>query len=313
MDKNNVMSYFEVQNDLFLSGKLSSLYTFVIVTQYGSIRAAAKEMYISPQALNKQIVSLEKKLGLPLIRRSPRGFKLTGYGEYVYKYASNLLNDTQKLRSDLAAMYAESNHLLRLAYSDNVYDTSLHVHMMDFQRKEPTCTMKSVRGNFDQTMEIANGKEPYITITTRPDDTEDFDVIVLHNAQYYLLLNKENPLSGLAKIDISDFTETPLILCSEFFRANQYLLKYCTEQKVSINILLESNGFQAGVDLCRQNKGVMLFADYLDEQIDTSDLLKIPPSSRHFFLELVMLVRKDLDYSQMEHKFIEYMKAYSLS
>jgi len=311
MEDNNVLSYFEIQDDPILSGKLVALYTFAMVSQYKSIRAAAKKMYISPQALNKQIVALEEKLGLPLIKRSPRGFSLTRYGEHVYQYATNLLQDTQQLRHDLTVMYAEHNNLVRLAYSDNVYDTALHIYMREFKNEEPTCTMKLVRGNYKQTLDVANGKEPYITVTTRPADTENFDVTVLHNAQYYLLVHKDSPLAGHKEIDISEFTETPLILCSEFFRANQYLLKYCTEKKITTTVLLETGGFQAGVELCKHNKGVLLFVDYLEGQVDTEGLLKIPPSRKDFFMELVMMVRKDLDYSIMEQKFIEYMKAYS--
>ena len=311
MEDDKVLSYFEAQNDPFLAGKLSSLYTFAVISQYKSIRAAAQEMYVSPQALNKQIAALEKKLGLPLILRSPRGFSLTNYGEHVYRYASSLLHDTQQLRYDLTAMHAENNYLLRLAYSHDFSDTPLHMYMMGFQDKEATCKMNSMCQNFDQTMELANGDEPYVTITTRPAHTANFDVTVLHHAQYYLLTHEDAPLSKLEGIDISDLGDTPLILCSEFFRANQYLLKYCTEQKISVNTYLEAGGFQAGVELCRKNKGALLIADYVEEQINTEGFVKVVPRNGLFSLELVMLVRKDLNYSLMERKFVEYMKTYS--
>ena len=311
MDENNVASYLEVQDDSFLSGKLSALYTFAVVSQYKSIRAAAQDLYISPQALNKQIAALEKKLGLPLIHRSPRGFVLTGYGEHVQKYAAGLMQDMQQLRRDLTAMYAEDNHLLRLAYCYDLYDTSLYMHMMDFQGEEPRCKISTRRSSFDKTMEIANGSEPYVTVATRPDDTEKFEITVLHDAKYYLLVRKDHPLSTLQRFDVNDLDGTVLILCAEFSRANQYLLKYCTEEKISATIHLETDGIQAGLESCRQNKGVMLMTDYIDEQFDTEEFARVEPREGLFFLELVMLVRKDLEYSAMEHKFIEYMKAYA--
>jgi Transcriptional regulator len=311
MDRDNIASYFELQDDPLLSGKLSALYTFMVVSQYTSLRTAAQKLYISPQVLNRQITALEEKLGLPLLERTPRGFSLTSYGESVFEYSSALFRSLQQFRRDLNAMHAENNHLLRLAYSNNLYDTSLHMYMMDFQGEQPNCKMKSMRRNFDQTMELAHGNEPFITLTTRPANTENFDVTILHDAHYYALVHKENPLSKLSGLDISDFDETPLILCSEFFRANQYLLKHCTEQKLSVNVRLETGGFQSGLELCRQNKGALLMADYIEDQIDSEGLVKVAPKGGLFSLELVMLVRKDLEYSQMEHKFIEYMKAYS--
>ena len=310
MDENKVISYFKMQDDPFFSGKLSALYIFAEVSYYPSFRAAAKEMYVSPQALNKQITALEKKLQVPLIYRSPRGFTLTSYGEHVQKYASELLQNMSQLRHELTTMYTESKHMLRLAYTNNLYDTSLHMYMMDFQDEESTCKMKSKRLNFDQTMAIANGKEPYITIISRPSDTDKFDITVLHDAQYYLLTHKESPLVKLGGVDLSDFGENPLILCTELFRANQYILKYCTEQKVSLNVRLETGGFQAGMEQCRDCNGALLMADYIEDHIDIENFVRVDPKKGLFSLALVMLVRKDLEYSQMEHKFIEYMKAY---
>ena len=312
MEENNVTSYFDVQDDPFFVSKLSAFYTFAEVARYKSFRAAAQEMYVSPQALNKQITMLEKKFGLPLLQRSPRGFSLTPYGEHVYQYASGLLSGMQQLRRDLSAMYAENNHILRLAYSDNLYDTSLYTYMMEFQSVESNCKMKSKHLNFDQTMEVANGKEPHITITTRPAIADKFHVTVLHDAQYYFLIPQDSPLAKLDKVSLSDLAETQVILCAELFRANQYLLKYCTEHRMSVNAYLETGGFQTGLERCRQSGAVLLMADYIERHVNTTGFIKAAPQGGLFSLELVMLVRKDLDYSPMECKFIKYMQAYSV-
>jgi len=310
MDDSNITAFLDVQDDPFFSGTLSALYTFAAISQYKSFRAAAQEMYISPQALSKQITALEKKLGLPLFNRSPRGFSLTPYGDLVYQYASNLLRNTKQLRRDLAAIHAETNYILRLAYSNTLYDTSLHMYMMDFMDDESLCQSKTKRLNFEQTIDVANGKEPYITVTSRPVNTDNFDVTILHNAKYYLLTHKDNPLATLNGVDLEDLGETTLILCVEHSRANQYLLKYCSEHKMSINARLETAGLKAGIERCQQNNGALLMADYIEEHFDTENLVRVSPKSGLFSLELVMLVRKDLEYSPMEHKFIKYMKAY---
>jgi|GEM_PF-2123045 len=312
MNESNATSFFDAQDDPFFSTKLSSLHTFSVVAEYKSFRAAAQNMFVSPQALNKQIAVLEERIGLPLLQRSPRGFTLTPYGEQVTQYTASMVHNMKQLRRDLTAMYVENNHILRLAYSNNLYDTALHMYMMDFHDEDTNCQMKSKRLSYDKVMEIANGNEPYVIITSRPPTVNNkFNITVLHDAQYHILTHRDNPLAKLRDIDVSDLGDTTLILCAELFRANQYLLKYCSEHKTSVNSRLETAGFQAGIDLCRQNKGALLMADYVDENLDTSDLVRVSPKSGLFSLELVMLVRKDIDYSTMEHKFIKYMQAYT--
>ena len=107
MVKKSLEAFFEIQRDPFWSEKLTNFFTFAIAAQYKSIRIAAAKMCISPQALNKQITALEKKLGMTLLNRSPRGFQLTTYGELVDQYAMNLFRDAQQLKSNLSAAYAE--------------------------------------------------------------------------------------------------------------------------------------------------------------------------------------------------------------
>ena len=311
MDEILVPSHLDVQDDPFLSGRLSALYTFAVVSQYKSIRAAAQELFISPQALNKQISALEKKLGFPLIKRTSRGFTLTEYGEHVYRYATVLLQETQQLRRDLAAMHADNNHMLRLAYTADLYGTALHRHIMDFRTVVKSCKMRTVRHNFDRVMEIANGNEPFIAVTTRPVSTEGFDVTVLHNAKYFLLVHEDNPIAHAESVGLRELCGSTLTLYAEFFRANHYLLKHCTEERLSISTHLETGGLQAGIETCRRTKGALLVADYVQEQLAAAGLVKVAEADGLFSLDQVMMVRSDLEYSSMEKKFINYMKAYA--
>ena len=310
MKKNNLTYPLSINDHLFFVGKLSALYAFIEIAHYKSFRSAAQKMFVSPQALNKQVTALEKSLGLPLINRSPRGFSLTDYGEYICKYTPILIRNMHQLQRDLAAMYAKNNHILRLAYSNDLYNTTLHSYIMNFQNEEPSCNMILKHLNSDQIMTVASGKESYITITTHPSNTALFDVTILYKAQYHFLIHKDNPLSQLDEVELGDFKNAPLILCSEFFKINQYVLKNCTEQKISMDVSFETEGFQASLEKCRQNKGALLMADYIEKHLDTEDLIKVVPKDGPLSLNLVMLTRKDLDYSPMELKFIKYMASY---
>ena len=53
---------------------------FLQVCESGSISKAAEHLYISPQALNKQMRVLEQELGEKLFQRTGRKLTLTGFG-----------------------------------------------------------------------------------------------------------------------------------------------------------------------------------------------------------------------------------------
>lgn len=58
---------------------------FLQAAESGSFSRAAKQMYISPQALAKQISLLEEELGGALFERTSQGVSLTGLGEAARK------------------------------------------------------------------------------------------------------------------------------------------------------------------------------------------------------------------------------------
>lgn len=59
--------------------------TFLRVADAGSFNKAAKETYITPTAVIKQIDRLEKELGLQLFHRTHRGLTLTRAGRSLYQ------------------------------------------------------------------------------------------------------------------------------------------------------------------------------------------------------------------------------------
>ena len=311
MSRKSMESFLKIHDEVFWSEKLSSFFTFAMTAQYKSIRVAAKNMYISPQALNKQLSALEKKLDFPLFLRSPRGLQLTGYGEVVYDYTIELLQITQTLKRDLTNLYAEQNHLLRVAYTSNLRDTPLHAHMVDFQIENLQYKTKMPHGSYEEIMTLARGDVPYLTIVNRPSDTSAFHVTVLHKVHHCVLLPKNHPLAGQKYIDLDNLGETCLILSAELFRTNQNLIGYFTEKKIPIDLHLETGGFEAGLALCRAGKGIMLITDYVEAQLNTEEFVQLPAHGGLSNLEVVLLMRKNMEYSPLEHKFVEYMKAYS--
>lgn len=72
---------------------------FLTAAETGSFSKAAGRMYVSPQALTKQIGLLEDELGGILFDRSPQGVKLTAFGEYALERLKKLdadYNDTME-------------------------------------------------------------------------------------------------------------------------------------------------------------------------------------------------------------------------
>ena len=76
-----------------------NLDTFITLTKYNSINAAADALFISSPALQQQINRLESEIGFKLFERGAAGIRLTPAGE-------TFLDGVIKLRSDMESLLA---------------------------------------------------------------------------------------------------------------------------------------------------------------------------------------------------------------
>ena len=70
------------------------LETFIKVADSGSFLKASEKLYVSANAVTKQINLLEDRLGVKLFRRSTQGLVLTEAGKLIYTEAKKLIRHT---------------------------------------------------------------------------------------------------------------------------------------------------------------------------------------------------------------------------
>lgn len=68
--------------------------TFLQVADSGSFLKASEKMFISANAITKQINLLEERLEVKLFRRSPQGLVLTDAGQLIYSEAKKLIRQS---------------------------------------------------------------------------------------------------------------------------------------------------------------------------------------------------------------------------
>lgn len=84
--------------------KPHQLHAFLAVADHGSIRAAARMLFVSQPAITRTIRELEAALEVPLVARSPNGVELTEYGHAFRIRARLLVEEAQRARDELLQM-----------------------------------------------------------------------------------------------------------------------------------------------------------------------------------------------------------------
>ena len=87
---------------------------FVAVFQSGSLSAAAKEQYVTVQAVSKAIADLERELKNELFVRESRGVHPTLFGKAFYVKAEPVLRSFDELEAFAHRRRSAESPLLRL-------------------------------------------------------------------------------------------------------------------------------------------------------------------------------------------------------
>lgn len=116
---------------------LVSLKLLVDVGELGSLGQAARAAGIAQPSASKRIARLERRLGLPLLERTPRGSALTGEGKIVAGWAAQVVGAAQELvRAAEAVRRGGAGHL-RVAASMTVAEYLLPRWLGELQSREP--------------------------------------------------------------------------------------------------------------------------------------------------------------------------------
>lgn len=101
---------------------LQQLRYLIAISEYGSINAAAQNLYASQSNLSTAIKELEQELGITIFTRSNRGVTLTNDGTELLGYARQVIEQADMLEARYAGK--ETSHL-RLAVSTQHYAFSV--------------------------------------------------------------------------------------------------------------------------------------------------------------------------------------------
>lgn len=119
---------------------LRQLRAFVLIAEHGSIRAAARALFVTQPAATRSLRELEQSVGAELVSRSARGVELTPYGTALYKRAVVILQEARRAQEEIGQMRDGEGGSLNLAISSAAL-TVLPAALAAFRARMPRVTV----------------------------------------------------------------------------------------------------------------------------------------------------------------------------
>jgi molybdate transport repressor ModE-like protein len=87
---------------------------FFVVARLGSMNRAARQLGMSQPTLSRRLAELERKVGAPLLFRTPSGVALTQEGEALRRSATNMIGAFEAFQKEVQQQIGKRSSVVRM-------------------------------------------------------------------------------------------------------------------------------------------------------------------------------------------------------
>lgn len=182
---------------------LEALALLVAVADTGSLGKAAARTGISQPSATGRMATLERRLGLRLLTRTPSGSRLTPEGAMVTDWARRVLEQAEALVTGAEALRTKADHRLAVAASLTIAEHLVPKWLLEFRQTRPEIRVGLTVANSHQVVELLRTTDTDLGFVEGPWVPRDLHSVVVGRDRLAVVVapshpwaRRRQPLSG---------------------------------------------------------------------------------------------------------------------
>jgi DNA-binding transcriptional LysR family regulator len=226
------------------------------VRRCGSIRLAARRLYVASSAVNRQILKIENELGVRLFERSPRGIQLTSAGELLARHVTRTLNDAEQTLAEIALLKDQQRRIITIAAQESVIARFLPPVLMQLYAQYPDIATVFRAASGNQLLELLSGGGTDIALAFDAGSNPDIRCIASIELPVGAVMTPGHPLAARRRIALADCLPYPIVLPDRSWPLRERLDRLIVEAGVRLNIMTSSNSVEFLKTMVDQQLGI---------------------------------------------------------
>ena len=238
---------------------LKHLRTFVAVAEQGTVSKAAVRLHIAQPALSRQIIDLEKELGLTLFDRFGRRLRLTGQGEQFLGSCRTLLGYVSSLTDKAQELRRGDSGVLKVVASPQMIDNVFSTFLLRYAQDYPRVQVKLIEGiGNDVLAMVERGEAQFGTVAHEavPSGADNFGSRLLMRVTFAAVCHTSLELGRGRTIDIRELAPHPLLVLGSTFVLRKTFDAACRLARIRPNVIFECSSPHTLLSLAEAGHGV---------------------------------------------------------
>jgi DNA-binding transcriptional LysR family regulator len=272
------------------------------VARRRSFTRAAEDLYIAQSALSQQVSSLERELGVQLLRRTTRRVEVTEAGEVVLARARRAIAEMEGVHADVDALKGLVRGTLRLGGVPPVGPVRPAALIAAFSRAHPGVAI-TVRENVALALvgQLRNGELDLVMALVNPDAFDGLEGIHLLDEELVVIARPGHPLVRTRRVRVERLAAETLVTYSPGSALREALLGLAPEGRV----VAEANDLETVRELTERGLGVTVMPRTLAQP--HADRLAIRALTPRHTLPVSLLWREGERLAPAAHAFREHV------
>lgn len=243
--------------------ELKNLTTFLAVAEKETISAAAKHLHLSQPSLSRQLMELEKELGVTLFTRGNRKITLTEDGLLFRKRAEEIVELLEKTRSEFLSPRDTIAGNVSIGAGETYVIQLLGAIIKEIQAEYPNIKFHFYSGNADEVKERLDKGLLDFGVVISPADVKKYHSLRLPAKDTWgVLMRKDSPLAVKEVITPKDLWDVPLITSRQSLVSSE-LSKWLKKDLKKLTVVATYNLVYNASKLVEEGVGYGLTLDKL--------------------------------------------------
>lgn len=284
--------------------KIIQLQYFAEVVKTNNISKAAKNLYVSQPAISAAIRELEKEFNTSLFIRYNNQITLTDEGHYLYRLTMGLLDNYEKVKSDMFT-FLKQFEILKIGIPPMLGTFILPSIINAYTKQNPNVEIQLLELGSKANRQALIDREINMGLTVKSKDEElpePLTYIKLMDTTLLFSINSNHQLAKKEVISINELKDFPLILMKSDCLQPTLVENAFAQQNLFPNVKIKTNQLYTIKELIKNNNlGAFLFNQVIENEKEITGIKLSTPID----LEIVLAYRKDVNLNNISKDFID--------